>query len=118
MKTRTGATGTFSVSFGTSLTGSEWTVGCEGGSVSVSRSTVTIVIDGEAEEKEVKDEKSGVPPEVRKWGEALVTGTQNERQRPEEALADLELVRLLSTSSKPNDADYYLVGEHAEKWGA
>lgn len=118
MKSKTGAIGTFSVSFGTSLTGSEWTVGCEGGSVSVSRSTVTTVIDGKEEKKEIQDEKSGVPPEVRKWGEALVAGTQNERQRPEEALADLELVRVLARTSQPDDTDGFIAGEHAKKWGA
>lgn len=118
MKTKTGATGTFSVSFGTSLTGSEWTVGCEGGSVSVSRSIITTVIDGKEEKKEVKDENSGVPPEVRKWGESLIAGKQNERQRPEEALADLELVRVLLTTSHRGGADRFIVGEYAEKWGA
>ena len=60
--------------------------------MNVSRSTVTTTIDGKVEKKEVQDERTGVPPEVRKWGEALVAGKQNERQRPEEALADLELV--------------------------
>ena len=92
MKTKSGATGTFCVSIGTTLTGNEWTVACEGGTVSISRSTVTTRIDGKEVKKEVKDERTGVPPEVRKWGEALAAGTKNERQTPEEALADLELV--------------------------
>lgn len=92
MKTKSGATGTFCVSFGTTLTGSEWTVACEGGTVSISRSTITTVIDGKEVKKEVEDERSGVPPEVRNWGEALAAGTNNERQTPEEALADLEIV--------------------------
>ncbi len=92
IKTKSGATGTFSVSFGSTLTGSEWIVACEGGSVSVSNSVVTTVFDGKEETKEVKDERTGVPPEVRKWGEALRKGVRNERQIPEEALADLELV--------------------------
>ena len=60
--------------------------------MSVSGSTITTVIDGKEEKKEVEDERSGVPPEVRKWGEALAAGKQNTRQIPEEALADLELV--------------------------
>ena len=80
------------MSFGTTFSGSEWTIACEQGVVSVSRSTVTTIIGGKVENKEVQDERTGVPPEVRKWGEALVAGKQNERQRPEEALADLELV--------------------------
>ncbi|MCJ1288735.1 hypothetical protein MMC34_000264 [Xylographa carneopallida] len=104
MKTATGSTGTFQVSFGTTLTGSEWTVGCEGGSVSVSGSTITTNIDGKEEKTEVQDERSGVPPEVRKWGEALAAGKTNERQNPEEALADLELLELMLRSGKNNGA--------------
>ncbi len=92
LKTKTGVTGTFSVSFGTTLTGSEWTVGCEGGSVTVSGSTVTTTINDNGEKKEVLDERTGVPPEVRGWAEAMMSGKQNERQTPQEALADLELV--------------------------
>ena len=65
--------------------------------MSVSGTTITSTIDGKEEVKEVKDERSGVPPEVRAWGEALAAGKGvNERQRPEEALADLELVSLES----------------------
>ena len=93
MKTEQGATGTFSLSYGTTFKGSEWALACEGGSVSISRSKVTTVFDGEEEVVEIEDERSGVPPEVRLWGEALAVGERNEKQIPEEALADLELVR-------------------------
>jgi predicted dehydrogenase len=96
LKTKGGASGTFSISFGTSFTGCEWTVACEKGVVSVSGSTVTV---GD-ETKEIEDEKTGVPPEVRKWGEALTNGTQNERQLPEEALADLELLEKMLRSGE------------------
>ena len=99
MRTHTGATGTFSLSMGTTFTGSEWSIACEGDSVSISRSTVTTVFDGKEEKVEIEDERSGVPPEVRKWGEALSAGKRNEKQIPEEALADLELVRTLSMYS-------------------
>lgn len=92
MKTKAGATGTFCVSFGTTFTGSEWAVACESGTVSISRSTITTVIDGQEVKKEVEDERTGVPLEVKRWGEALAAGTKNERQTPEEALADLEIV--------------------------
>ena len=87
-KARNGATGTISISFGTTFSGSEWAVACEDGVVSVADGKVTI---GD-ETEEVKDERTGVPPEVRAWGEALAAGKVNERQSPEEALADLELV--------------------------
>ena len=100
MKTKSGATGTFSVSFGSTLTGFEWIVACDGRSVSVSDSVVATTFNGKEEKKEVKDERTGVPLEVRKWGEALVNGTRNEKQIPEEALADLELVENMLKSGE------------------
>ena len=87
-KAKNGATGTISISFGTTLSGSEWTVACQDGVVSVTHAKVSI---GNKTE-EVQDERSGVPPEVRAWGEGLAAGKANERQSPEEALADLELI--------------------------
>lgn len=42
----------------------------------------------------VADEKTGVPPTVRAWAEALHTAAPCEDLQPEQALADLELVRL------------------------
>ena len=95
LRTKSGATGTFSFSYGTTLSGTEWTLACEKGIVSVSGSIVTTMIDGKEDKTEIQDERSGVPPEVRKWGQVLAAGGgQNERQIPEEALADLELVRI------------------------
>ena len=84
------------------MKGKEWTVACERGCVSVSGSTVTMV-DAEGEESsiDVEDEGSGVKPEVRAWGEALTEERQNENQRPEEALADLEVVSLISFLADP-----------------
>ncbi|KAI1611110.1 glucose-fructose oxidoreductase [Exophiala viscosa] len=95
-KSKSGAVGTISISFGTTAKGSEWTVGCEKGFVSVSRKGVTI--DDKLEE--IEDEKTGVPPEVRAWGEALAAGTVNELQSPEEALADLELIEAMLRSGE------------------
>ena len=108
LKTKTGGTGTVSISFGTTLSGSEYTVGFEGGSVSVvpgtlqkmvhgkeqraDVGTVTTLIDGKEETKQIEDEGTGVVPEIRAWGEALVAGKPNPKQSPEEALADLEMV--------------------------
>lgn len=106
MKTKSGATGTFSVSFGTSFTGYEFNIACEGGTVSLSvfGSTVTTVVEGKEEKSVVDDERTGVPPEVRKWGEALAAGQRNEKQRPEEALADLELLEnMLRSDGEPLD---------------
>lgn len=96
LATKYGAPGTISISFGTTFKGSEWSVACEKGVVSVSGSTVKV---GD-EEKNVEDERSGVPPEIRKWGEALSQGRVNERQSPQEALADLELIEAMLRSGE------------------
>ena len=49
-----------------------------------------VILKGET--TDVEDERSGVPPEIRYWGEALAAGKTNESQSPEEALADLEII--------------------------
>lgn len=92
LKTKSGVSGTFSVSFGTTMRGAEYVVACEGGTVTVSKGRVATVFDGKEEVEEITDEKTGVPTEVRNWGEALALGKRNDQQIPEEALADLELV--------------------------
>jgi len=102
--TKSGVSGTFSISFGTTLSGSEYTVACEKGSVTIQRSKV-IVREGEEKEgnvKEVefKDEGSGVKQEVAAWAEALVAGKPEPRQSPEEALADLEILEKLLRSGE------------------
>lgn len=66
-----------------------------GGSVVISRDVVTTVFDGKQETSNYEEERTGVPPEVRNWGEALAAGKRNEKQSPEEALADFELVSSL-----------------------
>ena len=53
------------------------------------------MFDGKEEKIDDEDERTGVPPEVRKWGEVLAAGERNEKQVPEEALADLKLVSAL-----------------------
>ena len=108
LKTSSGGTGTVSISFGTTLSGGEWVVGFEKGSVSVTPGgvqkvvqgknigvnigTVKTDIDGKEETTEVEDEGTGVKPEIRAWGEGLATGKPNPQQSPEQALADLEMV--------------------------
>ena len=95
-KAKNGAVGSISISFGTTYKGSEWTIACEQGFVSVSRDKVTI----DDKTDIVKDERTGVPPEVREWGRALAAGSSNPRQSPEEALADLELLEAMLKSGE------------------
>jgi predicted dehydrogenase len=87
------ASGTLSISFGTTDTGSEYVVACEKGSVRVASGTVTVTKDGkEVESKKFPDEKAGVGQEVKAWAESLEKGKRNEMQSPEEALRDLEVI--------------------------
>lgn len=93
LRTNSKVQGTFQMSMGTTLSGTEWTIACEKGTVTILGSDVTVrPVDGQEIVKNIPNERTGVPPEIRAWGEALVAGRQNPEQTPEEALADLELV--------------------------
>ena len=102
MKTDTGVTGTYSVSFGTTLPEDfEFKVACEGGSVTIKEGLVMVkrAGGGEKESREFPDEGEGVAQEVEAWARGMVEGGEREmsrRQSPEEALADLELVSEMS----------------------
>jgi hypothetical protein len=91
------------VSFGTTLSGPEYTVACEKGSVTVIMDEVTV---RQGEEKDgVVDKKSyesgsGVKQEIAAWAQALVDGKQDARQVPEEALVDLELLEAMIKSGE------------------
>lgn len=102
-----GSTGTFSVSFGTTFSGAEWTVACEDGTVSVDRDEVTIKPKGgEAKTEKVKDEfgdvgiGSGVKSEVFAWAGSLREGKWDARQSADEGLADLELLEAMVKSGE------------------
>jgi predicted dehydrogenase len=98
LKTKNGVTGTVSISFGTTFKGTGYYVACEKGVVNVLRETVKIG----KEAREVPNEKTGVPPEVRIWGEAIMAGRADQRQSPEEALADLEVLEAMLKSGEEN----------------
>lgn len=89
MLLKNGASGTITLSFGTTFTGSEYAVACEQGTVWVSRGKVIVTKDGQEEVREFPDEGNGVKQEIRAWAESLTMGVPNERQSPEEALRDL-----------------------------
>lgn len=104
-KTRSGATGNMLFSVASSTTADEWTVECEKGWIKIENSKVTISRDGKVEELNVPNERTGVPPEVRAWGEALSAGNVLKEQEPEAALADLELVSKLNLIPSPTRLD-------------
>ncbi|KAG9190988.1 glucose-fructose oxidoreductase [Alternaria panax] len=93
MQLDNGSSGTLSICFGTTDTGSEYLVACEKGSVHCARGKVTITKDGkDPETKEFPDEGNGVNQEIKAWAESLEQGKRNEMQSPEEALKDLEII--------------------------
>lgn len=104
-QTKSGVTGTFSVCFGTTLSGSEYTIACEKGSVTVHVRDKVIVRLGQESDKnftetEFKDEGSGVKQEVRAWAQSLIDGRPLPAQSPEEALVDLEILEKMLRSGE------------------
>lgn len=100
--TDSGISGTFAISFGTTLSGAEYTVACEKGSITVEGSRVTV---REGEEKlgstkvtKFKDEDNGVTQEVAAWAHSISSGNPDSRQFPEQALIDLEILEKMLTS--------------------
>ena len=106
-----GSTGTFSVSFGTTFSGAEWSVACEGGTVSIDRTKVTTKPkDGEEKTEDVPDDvgevkQAHVPigsvvPEVFSWAKSIQEGKWDPRQSAEEGLADLEILETMLKSGE------------------
>ncbi|KAL2847810.1 hypothetical protein BJY01DRAFT_212443 [Aspergillus pseudoustus] len=113
LRTKSGVTGTFQISRGTTLRADEWTVAAEKGWVTVEGGKVTISRGEEVEVKDVPNERTGVPPEIRSWGRSLVEGKVAKEQEPEAALADLEVIELILKSGEsdgsPIDARHQVV---------
>ncbi|KAL0942143.1 oxidoreductase NAD-binding rossmann fold-containing protein [Colletotrichum truncatum] len=104
VKTKSGATGFFAVSVGSSLKSFDFQVACENGSVTVSSHDLTVApMDGEARTTHF-EETTGVKEEVKAWAEALSTGKQNPLQSPQEALADLEFLEKIFKSGEQDGA--------------
>ena len=105
-KTGSGISGTFSVSFGTTLSGGEYTIACERGSVTVEGSKVTVRQGEEKDENvsmtEFENQGSGVEQELAAWAQGIVDGRPNPKQSPEEALADLEILEKMLKSGEEN----------------
>lgn len=102
--TKSGISGTYSNSFGTTFSNSEYTVACEKGTVTVTGSKV-IVTQGEQKlgkisVQEFPNEGNGVRQEVLAWAKSLVDGAPNPQQSPEEALADLEILEKMLRSGE------------------
>ncbi|KAE8329811.1 NAD-binding Rossmann fold oxidoreductase family protein [Aspergillus sergii] len=98
LRTSMGVTGVFQISRGTSLRADEWTIACSHGWVKIENEKVTISRDGQIEVVNIPNERTGVPPEIRAWGQSLGRRRTLPEQEPEAALADLELIELMLKS--------------------
>ena len=98
--TKSGAVGSYLHSAGSNLSLFDWDIGYEGGSVRVVGERVTVTPVGS--EPVVKEFTRNwcVVEEVAAWAKAIEDGVQNELQRPEEALADLEFLEKLFLSGE------------------
>lgn len=97
MKTRNGAPGVFSASYGSQFDDHGFEVACENGVVALSKSGVTV----NGEETEINDKGNGVAAELASWIESILNGQAlDPRQSPEEALADMEVLELLLKSGE------------------
>ncbi|OJJ98643.1 hypothetical protein ASPACDRAFT_44275 [Aspergillus aculeatus ATCC 16872] len=105
LRTESGAQGTFQLSGCSSLEESGWTVVGEKGHVRVTDDGVAVHVEGEQDERQTLPvDTLAVGNEIRAWGGALISGEMKAEQRPEEALADLEVIELILTSGKENGA--------------
>ena len=102
--TKSGISGTYSNSFGTTFSTTEYTVACEKGTVTIVGSKVTVTEGeqklGKSTEKDFPDEGNGVRQEVAVWAKSLADGAPNPLQSPEEALADLEILEKMLRSGE------------------
>jgi predicted dehydrogenase len=103
-KTKSGISGTYSNSFGTTFSGSEYTFACEKGTVTITGSKVSVTQREQklekTSEKEFPDDGNGVKQEVAAWAQALLDGAPNPEQSPEQALADLEILEKMLKSGE------------------
>ncbi|KAI9793887.1 MAG: hypothetical protein M1816_007139 [Peltula sp. TS41687] len=113
LKLKSGVTGSFSVSFGTTLSQSSYLVACEEGVVEVTEDGV-IVKGGEDEDAEETHESfisdsRGVKEEIEAWAESFESGMQDPRQSPDEALRDLEILEKMLRSGEYNGTPQEIV---------
>ncbi|KAF1345982.1 hypothetical protein BDV97DRAFT_371993 [Delphinella strobiligena] len=77
-----GATGTFSVSFGTTFTGVAYVVACEQGTVDVGFDKTTVKRGDDEVSESFPEDKNGVRQEVKAWVKSIAQGKQDPLQSP------------------------------------
>lgn len=95
-KTKSGATGVISLSWGSSFNDQIFEFACEKGVVTLNFDDVTV----NGEKHHVEFDGRGVLPEVAAFADSIVNGKPDSRQSPEEALADLEILEQMLRSGE------------------
>jgi hypothetical protein len=97
MKTKSGATGVVSLSYGSQFNDSVFEFDCEGGVVTLNFDQLTV----KGESNELPFDGRGVSREVAVFAASIASGgSVDKRQSPEEALADLEIMEKMLTSGE------------------
>lgn len=107
VKTASGAVGSFSCSWGTTLPrAAEYQIACERGSVTISGDSGWVVYkDGGRVEKEFPfTQGAGVMEEVAAWAKAVGEGREEALLSPEATLGDLELLEGMLKSADAEGA--------------
>ncbi|OJD31196.1 oxidoreductase nad-binding rossmann fold protein [Diplodia corticola] len=109
-KLGSGCSGSFSTTFAAPVGGHEYRIVCERGTVTVGfgsgpMAPAFVAVnragdEGEGERKEFPETGFGVTPEVAAWGGKLEEGGFDERQAPQEALKDLQIMEAMLRSGE------------------
>jgi predicted dehydrogenase len=103
-QTSSGISGSFAMSFGTTLSSNEYKIACEEGTVTVMHNTVTVCKGEEGDndiilEQDFPDASVGVLGEVEAWAKSL-EDKPNPMQSPQQGLADLEILEMMLVSGE------------------
>lgn len=100
-QTKSGISGTFAMSFGSTYSTKNITVIGDKGSVSIAGDNVIVRdADGEYTERAFDWGSYGVKNEIKAWAAALEAGKPDPRQSPEQGLADLEILEKMLRSGE------------------
>ncbi|KAL4903159.1 hypothetical protein BDW74DRAFT_156745 [Aspergillus multicolor] len=99
LTTASGAPGVLNLSFGSEFKDSVLEFTCEKGVVSLVDDRLTV--NGDA--TDIPFEGTGVKEEVKAFGESIGAGKLNDKLRPEEALADLEILESMIKSGEDGE---------------
>ncbi|QDS72789.1 hypothetical protein FKW77_005757 [Venturia effusa] len=101
---KSGISGTFACSFGTTFEGDEYAVSCEKGTVTISKGCVTVkpLPDSGVKTVESKDmwNGPGIQEEIDAWAVGLLSGNPDHRLSPREALMDLKVLEAMLRSGE------------------